>query len=74
VEVAAVDDDAADGAPVVDLDRLDPEVAGEAARQERPHVLGRETGTALGWRRLAHRGVNLLHRGFAEDFGSARPM
>jgi hypothetical protein len=54
VQVALVDDDAAAGEAVLDLERLDAEVAGEAAADEGPHVLGREGRAVRRRRALAH--------------------
>ena len=56
VQVALVDDDAAAGEGVLDLQRLDPEVAGEAAAEEGAHVLRGEGRAVLGCvGALAHR-------------------
>src|SRR6476469_6424547 len=55
MEVAPVDDDAAAGEGVLDLDRFDPQVAGKAAADEGAHVLRGESRTVRCCRALVHR-------------------
>ena len=55
VQVALVDDDAAAGEGVLDLERLDAEVAGEAAADEAAHVLGRDAASSSRCRRALTR-------------------
>ena len=62
VQVPPVDDDAAPRMRVLDLQRLDPEVAGEAAGQERPDALRRDRRARVR-RGVAHRNGSPSARG-----------